>query len=167
MPDRPIVVEAVSVELLGAAGTGRTTTAGTARSDRATSRAPRPRGPDVHQPARGVDVDLYAARRTRRRRRVDGPAIIAEANATTVVDAGWQADVNDHGHLLLRPGRRPDRGGRRSAPRSTRCMLEIFNNLFMSIAEQMGVRLRATATLGEHQGAAGLLLRAVRRRRAT
>jgi 5-oxoprolinase (ATP-hydrolysing) len=44
-------------------------------------------------------------------------------------------------------------------------MLEVFNNLFMNIAEQMGLRLQNTALLGQHQGAAGLLLRAVRRRR--
>lgn len=75
---------------------------------------------------------------------LDGPAVIAEADATTVVDPGWRAAVGEHGHLLLtrvrpRPGRVAV--GTEVDP----VMLEIFNNLFMSIAEQMGVRLENTA----------------------
>jgi 5-oxoprolinase (ATP-hydrolysing) len=75
---------------------------------------------------------------------VDGPAIIAEDLATTVVEPGWQAVVTDRGDLMLeRTSPRPDRAdvGTGADP----VMLEIFNNLFMSVAEQMGVRLQATA----------------------
>jgi hypothetical protein len=46
-------------------------------------------------------------------------------------------------------------------------LLEVFNNLFMNIAEQMGLQLQNTALLGQHQGAAGLQLCAVRCGRAT
>ena len=73
-----------------------------------------------------------------------GPAIVAEANGTTVVDPGWTATVNDKGHLLLE-----NRGQSRAltpvdnAPDPVR--LEIFNRLFMHIAEQMGVVLQNTA----------------------
>ncbi|MCH7956633.1 MAG: hydantoinase B/oxoprolinase family protein [Proteobacteria bacterium] len=76
--------------------------------------------------------------------RIDGPAIIAEANATTVVEPGWMAQLNRHGHLILT----------RSRPRPTQVavgtdvdpvMLEIFSNLFMAIAEQMGATLSNTA----------------------
>jgi 5-oxoprolinase (ATP-hydrolysing) len=78
---------------------------------------------------------------------IDGPAIIAEELATTVVEPGWQAVVTGRGDLLLsrvtaRPGRAAVRGGGAEADP---VMLEIFNNLFMSVAEQMGVRLQATA----------------------
>jgi 5-oxoprolinase (ATP-hydrolysing) len=78
---------------------------------------------------------------------IDGPAIIAEELATTVVEPGWQAVVTGRGDLLLsrvtaRPGRAAvERGGAEADP----VMLEIFNNLFMSVAEQMGARLQATA----------------------
>jgi 5-oxoprolinase (ATP-hydrolysing) len=61
-----------------------------------------------------------------------------------VVEPGWQAEVTDRGDLLLsRPGGRPARPavGTSADP----VMLEIFNNLFMSVAEQMGVRLQSTA----------------------
>ncbi|HTU62978.1 MAG TPA: hydantoinase B/oxoprolinase family protein, partial [Polyangiales bacterium] len=75
---------------------------------------------------------------------IAGPAIIADANATTVVDLGWQARVTARNHLVLE----------RVLPRTVTpalgttvdpVLLELFNNLFMSIAEQMGVRLANTA----------------------
>ncbi len=75
---------------------------------------------------------------------IDGPAIIAEANATTVVEPGWRALTTRLGHLVLeRVEPRPDRVaiGTDVDP----VMLEIFNNLFMSIAEQMGATLQNTA----------------------
>jgi 5-oxoprolinase (ATP-hydrolysing) len=75
---------------------------------------------------------------------IDGPAIIAEANATTVVEPGWRALTTPLGHLVLeRVVPRPDRVavGTTVDP----VMLEIFNNLFMSIAEQMGATLQNTA----------------------
>jgi len=76
--------------------------------------------------------------------RVMGPAIIIDSNATTVVEPGWAAEVTAHNHVVLtrvmpRPGQ---------AEVSTEVdpvMLEVFNNLFMSIAEQMGVALQNTS----------------------
>ena len=76
---------------------------------------------------------------------VTGPALITEDFATTVVEPGWQAAVTGRGDLLLtRPGGRPGRAGSASTEADP-VMLEIFNNLFMSVAEQMGVRLQSTA----------------------
>ena len=76
--------------------------------------------------------------------RVMGPAIIIDSNATTIVEPGWAAEVTAHNHVVLtrvvpRPG---------LATVSTEVdpvMLEVFNNLFMSIAEQMGVALQNTS----------------------
>ena len=73
-----------------------------------------------------------------------GPAIIAEKNATTVVEPGWQADVSALNHLVLTravPRPRQNAIGTTADP----VMLEIFNNLFMAIAEQMGLTLANTA----------------------
>jgi 5-oxoprolinase (ATP-hydrolysing) len=76
--------------------------------------------------------------------RVAGPALIVENYATTVVEPGWRAEVTGRGDLLLvRVSARPDRAAAGTAVDPV--MLEIFNNLFMSVAEQMGVRLQATA----------------------
>lgn len=75
---------------------------------------------------------------------VRGPAIIAEKNATNVVELGWTAEVSQRNHLLLN---RVDPLVRRMAIGTSAdpVMLEVFNNLFMSIAEQMGLRLQNTA----------------------
>jgi len=76
--------------------------------------------------------------------RLKGPAIIQEPHATTIVEAGWEARVTPEGSLLLE---RVQPLPKRLAI-GTRCdpvMLEVFNKLFMSIAEQMGVMLRKTA----------------------
>lgn len=151
--DKPVVVETVSVE-----ATGATDATGTA--DATDGSAPvtgSGSGPDPHAaaPPPADTVDLYAEGRWQRaplHRRaglhvgatVTGPAIIAEDDATTVVDPGWQAEAAPTGHLVLtRSTPRPERTafGTRVDP----VLLEVFNSLFMSIAEQMGVRLENTA----------------------
>ncbi|MBO9641679.1 MAG: hydantoinase B/oxoprolinase family protein, partial [Pseudacidovorax sp.] len=76
--------------------------------------------------------------------RVDGPAVVAEANSTTVVEPGWRAEVTPLNHMTLtrvETLRRQKALGTDADP----VMLEVFNNLFMSIAEQMGLRLQQTA----------------------
>jgi 5-oxoprolinase (ATP-hydrolysing) len=75
---------------------------------------------------------------------LDGPAIISEPNQTTVIEPGWQARITDLDHIVLkRVQTRPAR--RAMGTEADPVMLEVFNNLFMSIAEQMGYRLQNTA----------------------
>jgi 5-oxoprolinase (ATP-hydrolysing) len=144
MPDRPILVEAVSVEAIGASAAvverPIPTGGGPGRGGAAT---PRDRV-RAYVSGAWTELDLFRREALRPGDGVDGPAIIAEENATTVVEPGWRAAVTDLDHLVLT----------RVVPRPTRravgtevdpVMLEIFNNLFMSVAEQMGVRLRSTA----------------------
>jgi 5-oxoprolinase (ATP-hydrolysing) len=73
-----------------------------------------------------------------------GPALIAEANATTVVEAGWHAAIDAGGSLVLRRAE-PPAARRLLATQVDPATLELFNNLFMSIAEQMGSVLQNTA----------------------
>jgi 5-oxoprolinase (ATP-hydrolysing) len=76
--------------------------------------------------------------------RIKGPALIIEATGTNVVEPGWDAKMTDIGNLVLR---RTEALAERHAI-GTSCdpvMLEVFNNLFMSIAEQMGYTLQNTA----------------------
>lgn len=76
---------------------------------------------------------------------VPGPAVIRERNTTIVIEPGWQAQVTALNHLTLRrvqPLRREHAIGTQADP----VLLEVFNNLFMAIAEQMGVTLANTAT---------------------
>jgi 5-oxoprolinase (ATP-hydrolysing) len=75
---------------------------------------------------------------------LDGPAIVIEATSTTVVEPGWRAALTRRNHLVLDrvvPLKRTAAVGTEVDP----VMLEIFNNLFMSIAEQMGSTLENTA----------------------
>ena len=145
MPARALIVEAISVEAIGA------------------SDAPQAHAPayaariGALAPVQTVDMycagawrpsGLYAADGLRPGDAIDGPAIVSDANATTVVEPGWRAQVTPHGHLVLRrvvalPARVAK--GLPTATQADPVMLEIFNNLFMSIAEQMGLRLQNTA----------------------
>jgi 5-oxoprolinase (ATP-hydrolysing) len=75
---------------------------------------------------------------------VPGPAIIAEENATTVIEPAWQAKVTPQNHLhLTRISAPPSR--LMEVTRADPVMLEVFSNLFMSIAEEMGLCLQQTA----------------------
>jgi 5-oxoprolinase (ATP-hydrolysing) len=162
--DRPLVAEAVSVEAVG-----HTPQPDLAASVDDSAPTPTPGSPDSHaeemnQPfglpvvpsgsavetvrvyAGGEwrDVPLRPRTSLRPGDRVDGPAIVTESNATTVVEDGWSATVTDVGHLLVERVRsRAD--VERVSTEVDPVLLEIFNNLFMSIAEQMGARLESTA----------------------
>ena len=76
-------------------------------------------------------------------RPVDGPAIVVEANQTLVVEPGWRAVLTDLDHIVMTRAEPPP--ARRAGAGVDPVMLEIFNNLFMSIAEQMGYALQNTA----------------------
>ncbi|HET7246101.1 MAG TPA: hydantoinase B/oxoprolinase family protein [Streptosporangiaceae bacterium] len=139
MPDKQILVEAVSVEAISASGE-------VSRGRPLPHENGGSRGPSVSMYVNGrwADVPLARRRDLRPGEGVAGPALIAEDFATTVVEPGWRAHVTGAHDLLLervvpRPGR--SEAGTEVDP----VLLEIFNNLFMSVAEQMGARLRATA----------------------
>jgi 5-oxoprolinase (ATP-hydrolysing) len=75
---------------------------------------------------------------------IPGPAIIAEKNATTVVEPGWAATLTEFDHLAL--VRTEERAIKFAAGTTVDpVLLEVFNNLFMNIAEQMGLQLQNTA----------------------
>jgi 5-oxoprolinase (ATP-hydrolysing) len=76
--------------------------------------------------------------------KIKGPAIVVEPHQTVVVEHGWQAELTAKDHLVLRRVRKLVRA-RAIGTHADPIMLEVFNNLFMSIAEQMGVALQNTA----------------------
>ena len=98
----------------------------------------------------GTSAPLYRRADLRAGDAIAGPAIIAEDNQTTIVEPGWRAEVAAAGHLLLartepRPGAITGDVDVAAGARPDPVRLELFNNLFMSIAEQMGLRLQNTA----------------------
>ena len=76
--------------------------------------------------------------------KIKGPAIIIEPHQTVVIEQGWRAELTPRDHLVLRRVQKLVRA-RAIGTHADPVMLEMFNNLFMSIAEQMGVALQNTA----------------------
>jgi 5-oxoprolinase (ATP-hydrolysing) len=142
MRDKPVLVEAVSVEVTGSQ---RAENTAKKRPPRSAEKRPEPAARvQIFAGGHWAEVDLHERSRLEPGHHITGPAIITEELATTVVEPGWHAIVTERGDLLLeRVTARPDRAdvGTQADP----VLLEIFNNLFMSVAEQMGVRLQSTA----------------------
>ncbi|WP_407109972.1 hydantoinase B/oxoprolinase family protein [Streptomyces sp. DSM 116494] len=140
--DRPIVVEALSVEATGI--TEPPDLSALAPAGRGPGHdAAVPRTVRLHTGGAWRDVPLHRREDLPHGETVTGPAIIAESGATTVVDDGWRAMARDDGHLVMERAvvTQSSEIGTEADP----VLLEVFNNLFMSIAEQMGARLESTA----------------------
>jgi 5-oxoprolinase (ATP-hydrolysing) len=140
MSERRLVVEAVSVEAIGEGDAPAEPRFDLNESGAASSTAT----VRLFSGGRWWDAALVVRESARPGHVIDGPAIIAEKNATTVVEPGWQARVTALDHLVL------DRVQLREQRRAIGTtvdpvMLEVFNNLFMNIAEQMGLQLQNTA----------------------
>jgi 5-oxoprolinase (ATP-hydrolysing) len=77
--------------------------------------------------------------------KLTGPAMIREDNATTIVEPGWQAEITPRNHVILRRVTKRENAAIAGAATADPILLELFNNLFMAIAEQSGAVLRNTA----------------------
>jgi 5-oxoprolinase (ATP-hydrolysing) len=136
--DKSLIVESVTVEAIDAPAdsipyaqppTGAAGQGGTAK---------------VRMAGQDVDAPVLDRAALRAGTVIDGPAIIFEDNATTVIEPDWRARVDDTGNLILeRAVALPTTVaiGTEADP----VMLEVFNNLFMAIAEEMGAALQNTA----------------------
>ncbi len=138
--NKALVIDAVELETVGG-GAGEGEAAGSigeateAQADRQTR---------FYSQGAFHDAAVVVRETMQRGQTVTGPAIIIEKNQTIIIEDGWQARLTEHDHVVLtRIKALPKRVaiGTEADP----VMLEIFNNLFMSIAEQMGVTLQNTA----------------------
>jgi len=142
-PDKPLIVEAVAVE-----GRGRAEDSKAFLQDAVADAGPLPAPGStvtVHTTEGTHDTPIYYRAHVPADTPVPGPAIITEPNSTIVIEPGWQAVLNERAELLLTRVVAKERAhaiGTAVDP----VMLEIFNNLFMSIAEQMGSTLQNTAS---------------------
>ena len=142
MPERGLLVEAASVEAI--ASSADSVEAEETRPPRAGPARPAATVDDVYSGGRSHRAPVFRRAELRPGDRIAGPAIIAEANSTTVVEPGWRATITPRDHIELeRIERRVERAAIGTAVDPV--MLEIFNNLYMSIAEQMGYALASTA----------------------
>jgi len=139
MPERALVIESLSVRALGRGALPELGGVSVAAQPATPRRFAR-----VHFEAAWVEVPVFERDSLATGQVLGGPAIIAERHATTVLEPGWRARVLADQSLLLervRPKLRPLAAGTAADP----VELELFNNLFMSIAEQMGQVLANTA----------------------
>ena len=138
-PGTDIIVEAITVESVGGGSDSsepeRTLQTGSAKAMGATK---------IYAGSEWHDAPLYDRAELLPGFTVSGPALIIEAHNTTVVEPGWQVKISALDHMVLTRAVAATREfaiGTQADP----VMLEVFNNLFMSIAEQMGVTLEKTA----------------------
>ena len=146
MPGRSLVIEAVSAECIAVGETNETpaSVVDVIAHDPTPDAAVRMYCPADAQPAGWRAAQLFVRENLRPGATITGPAILAEKNATTVIDPGWQARLQADGCIEIhRSSARVQAHaiGTQADP----VMLEVFNNLFMNIAEQMGLRLQNTA----------------------
>ena len=151
MPGKALVVEAASVEAVGSmeetadAADGNGLPAALSSSDANPAPLPEPVARvGVRFGGGERETPVYRREALAAGSTLDGPAILLESTATTVVEPGWRAGVAARGALLLErvvPLARASAVGTDCDP----VMLEVFNNRFMSIAEQMGLTLENTA----------------------
>jgi 5-oxoprolinase (ATP-hydrolysing) len=140
MAERRLVVEAVSVEAVGA---GEAPQEAMHPLD-AKGAAPVAARVRIFSEGRWHDAALLERAEAKPGHEIDGPAIVAERNATTIVEPGWRARITALDHLVLE--RVVAREARRAIGTTVDpVLLEVFNNLFMNIAEQMGLQLQNTA----------------------
>ena len=137
---KELVIEAVSVEAIGGGATF-------AEKPRKTTRAKLPapaRRTRFYSGGKWHRALVYTRETLSPGQKVKGPAIIIEPHQTVVVEHGWQAELTAKNHLVLKRVQKLARK-RAIGTHADPVMLEVFNNLFMSIAEQMGVALQNTA----------------------
>jgi 5-oxoprolinase (ATP-hydrolysing) len=137
---KQMVVEAVSVEAVGG-GAKFVEKAGKATRGKLPAPARRTK---FFSDGAWHKANVYTRDQLKLGSRVKGAAIIIEPHQTIVVEPGWQAELSRKNHLVLTRAKKLKRThaiGTHADP----VMLEVFNNLFMSIAEQMGVSLQNTA----------------------
>ena len=139
-PEKPVTIEAVALE---------GTEAGLQGPDEAaaepSSTAPANSTTPLYSGGHWHDAPIHLRRALRPGTTAPGPALIIEANQTIVVEPGWSATLTPQDNILLRRTTALTRTIASGTSAADPILLEVFNNLFMAIAEQMGVALQNTA----------------------
>jgi 5-oxoprolinase (ATP-hydrolysing) len=141
MPNRALVIEAISSEAIGVTQSSKETPKPIAPR----TIALKPNATVTAFFANGAcSANVYDREALQPGDVIDGPAVIKEPIATTIIESEWRATVTPLNHLVLERVKEASRShaiGTTADP----VMLEVFNNLFMAIAEQMGVTLANTS----------------------
>ena len=139
-PEKDIEIEAVEVE--GVGGGALIAEHDASSADDVPPPEPHSRA-DVFTHGSWHDVPVYMRGDLSASMRIEGPALVIEDHQTVMVEPDWQADVTAKNHLLLT--RTKKKAEAKVGNHADPVMLEVFNNLFVSVAEQMGYALQNTA----------------------
>jgi 5-oxoprolinase (ATP-hydrolysing) len=140
-PDKPLVIEAVTVEAIGEAADLAEPTLETRQRDEAEIEVARRAA--FYSEGAWHDARFVRREAMRPGDTLTGPAVLVEPHTSIVIEPGWRARITQHDHVVLT--RVAEMGGESVGTQADPVMLEVFNNLYMSIAEQMGAVLENTA----------------------
>ncbi|MEG5058107.1 hydantoinase B/oxoprolinase family protein [Microcoleus sp. A2-C5] len=151
MREKSLIVEAVSVEVVETMNVPDESTVANSRDAEAIAQQPISTV-QMYVAGEWRETPVYRREDLRSGDCISGPAAIVEATGTNIIEPGWEATITENNDLIL--NRRSteidaDRirvNSRLSAVKSDPVLLEIFNNLFRAIAEQMGVTLQNTSS---------------------
>jgi 5-oxoprolinase (ATP-hydrolysing) len=140
-PDKPITVEAVEVEGAEIADTSAAESKSALQEADAATDTTR----KIFSGGEWREAGIFRREGLAPGNRVKGPALIIEANQTIVIEPGWTARITEADHVVLSRHEKMQRSQAIGTKQADPILLEVFNNLFMNIAEQMGVALQNTA----------------------
>lgn len=138
---KPVVVEAVSVE----AHDTRNRAAAEPEEERTDGAPPIDDMRRVYSAGQWHTAPVYRREALAPGQGLKGPCLIIESNQTIVLEPGWQAQISPRNHIVLQRFEERQRHSALGTHDADPILLEVFNNLFMSIAEQMGITLQNTA----------------------
>ncbi len=144
-PEKQLIVEAVSVEVVAKNDVPDEAVVSRSNEKKPVAVA----SVEMYTAAAWHNTPVYQREELQPGDCISGPAIIVEATGTNIIEPNWQAEVSDRNHLILSV---VSRGGGTQPVQSVTndkadpVMLEIFNNLFRAIAEQMGITLQNTSS---------------------
>ncbi|MDG2341203.1 MAG: hydantoinase B/oxoprolinase family protein, partial [Paracoccaceae bacterium] len=136
-PERPVLFEMLSAEAIGL--TGETPTMLAPSGDGCSNSEI-----SVWHGESYEKTPLFAREQLNVTSKINGPAVITESTGTNVIEQGWTAKVDELGNIILERTEsiaRSHAAGTKVDP----VLLEVFNNLFMSVADQMGATLANTS----------------------
>ncbi|WP_416676556.1 hydantoinase B/oxoprolinase family protein [Egbenema bharatensis] len=161
MPGKPLIIEAIAVEAIGKMSIPEEPTL-----QRQTNHPPEPIATvSMYTHDSWHSTPVYQRTDLQPGDTIPGPAILVEPTGTNIIEPGWMAELSDRDHLVLSKGVRsqsdapthpsthpstdsvlsPQSSVLPSPSSPDPVLLEIFNNLFMAIAEQMGFTLQNTS----------------------
>ncbi|HEY9696110.1 MAG TPA: hydantoinase B/oxoprolinase family protein [Trichocoleus sp.] len=144
MPDKALIVEAISVEVIGKTQVPAAPSIAPVRTQPLTA----VKTVQMYSHSNWHDTPVFLREDLCAGDRISGPALLIEATSTNAIEPGWQAVLTDRNHLVLQKVELAETAepiAANSHVQPDPVLLEIFNNLFRSIAEEMGVTLQNTS----------------------